>query len=68
MSPGARKLVGMAVLLPGIALYLALAATLADLVPDHWLAKLLYFAVAGVIWAFPAGHIFRWMNRPPKGR
>jgi hypothetical protein len=55
-------------LLLGIALYLGLAATLADLVPDFWLAKLLYFAIAGVVWAFPARGLFRWMNQPPKER
>lgn len=65
MSGSARKLIGTLVLLPAICAYLAAAATLADFVPDFWLAKLVYFVIAGVVWAFPAKRLFEWMNSAP---
>jgi len=65
MSASTRKLIGAIALLPAIVLYLAAAATLADFVPDFWLAKLAYFLVAGVVWAFPAKRLFTWMNAGP---
>jgi hypothetical protein len=68
MNPSTKKLIGALFLLPAIALYLAFAATLADFVPDFWLPKLLFFAFAGVVWAFPAKSIFIWMNAEPKNR
>ena len=35
----------------------------ATLVPDHWLAELAYYAVAGLAWLWPAAKLVRWMGR-----
>jgi len=56
-----RKPVALVVGLIGAGLYVWLAVTLADWVVDrHWATELLYFAVAGVAWAWPAGRLLRW--------
>ncbi|MEM1103213.1 MAG: DUF2842 domain-containing protein [Pseudomonadota bacterium] len=65
MDPRTKKLIGAPVLLIGLLFYLGAALYLADAaIPDHWLARLLFYPVAGVAWAFPAKHLVLWMNRP----
>ena len=66
MSPRNKKLIGLLVLLPYLLIYFFAAAALADFVPSFWLAKLLYFIVAGVVWVFPVKHLMLWMNAEPK--
>lgn len=64
MQPRIKKLIGFAVLLPGLFLYVAAAAWLGSRLPASTLVQLLYYLVAGVVWAFPAGYLIRWMTRP----
>jgi hypothetical protein len=41
--------------------YVVLVMLLADLViGTHWLLELLFFAVAGVVWVFPAKRLMIW--------
>ena len=47
----------------GFLLYIGAAVALADLVPRHWAAQLLYFTVAGVLWAWPASRLMLWAAR-----
>jgi hypothetical protein len=54
------------VLLPALGGYFAAVIVVADKLPDFWLAKLVYFLVAGIAWAFPAQRMMRWMNAEPK--
>ncbi len=64
MTGRSRKLVGMLVLLVGLALYIGLAVTIATTwLPGHWAAQLLFYAVAGVAWAIPLRPFMAWMNR-----
>lgn len=63
LNPGTRKAVGMAILLAALAVYVAVIVIIADFVPDHWAAELLFFAVAGVAWALPLRGVLRWLNR-----
>lgn len=65
MTPRLKKLIGLFILLPGLLAYVLGAIVLADRVPAHWLAQLLYFAVAGVAWAFPFKFLMAWMNAEP---
>lgn len=65
MTPRLKKLLGLFILLPGIAVYIAGAITLADFVPDFWLLKLIYFVCAGIAWAPPAHLLMRWMEAAP---
>lgn len=66
MNPRLKKLIGSAALLAGLAGYVLGAIVVADFVPGHWLAQLLFFAVAGVGWSLPAIPLLRWMNAEPK--
>ena len=64
MSPRLKKLIGGPALLAGLALYVAAAVGLAaHALPENWLAQLVYYAGAGVAWAFPARYLVLWMNR-----
>lgn len=65
MSPRLKKLVGLAVLPPGLLLYIGAVVTLAEKVPDFWLAQLVYFAVTGVAWAAPVIPLMKWMEKVP---
>lgn len=58
-----RKLIGLFAVLGFLALYVGLAVVIADRLPEHWLVKLVYFAVVGVAWGVPLIPLFRWMNR-----
>lgn len=68
MTPRVKKLVGTGVLLAGLGAYVLGAVALAEFVPGHWLAQLLYFALAGIGWALPAMPLIQWMNADPKQR
>ena len=68
-----RILAGTLILILGLAAYAALAVAIAArLVPDRLAVELLFYAVAGVLWIWPAARLTRWMNRaaphhPPPG-
>jgi len=64
MSIGARKALGMAILVVVMIVYVGALVVLADYVPDHWAVRLVFFAVAGVAWVFPLRGLLRWINRP----
>lgn len=65
MPARVRKLIGLFAVLGFLALYVGLAVVIADRLPEHWLVKLVYFAVVGVAWGVPLIPLFRWMNRGP---
>ncbi len=64
-----RKAIGAAALLVFIPLYASLAVQIAIVhVPQEAVvAQTIYFAVAGLLWIFPAGLIIRWMLKPRPG-
>jgi len=56
-----RVFLALLVGLAGFALYVGAVVVLADHVAGwHWLPQLLFFVVAGVAWAWPAGWLMRW--------
>ncbi len=55
-------LAGLAIL-GGLAVYIALAVTLADIVPDHALVEALYYLLAGLLWIPPAVSVIGWAKR-----
>lgn len=63
MSPRLKKLVGLAALPPGLLLYVGAVVTLAEKVPEFWLAQLAYFSVTGVAWALPVIPLMKWMEK-----
>jgi hypothetical protein len=67
-----RILFGTLFLILGLSLYALLVMAVATrLLPDHWAAQMVFYAVAGVAWIFPAARLTGWMQRvkpfrPPK--
>ena len=62
MSPRGRKLIGVFFLLPALAAYLFGAAMLGALLPPRWYVQAPFYLAAGVLWAFPAILLLRWMD------
>ena len=67
MSPRVRKFIGMIGILAFMVAYIVLVATLGDYIPDHWAARLAYYALAGTLWGVPLFPLITWMNRDPRG-
>jgi hypothetical protein len=68
-----RILAGAVMLIVGLALYAALVVTAVNrLLPDETLVNMAFYAVAGILWIWPAARLTRWMQQaaphhPPKG-
>ena len=63
MSPRLRKFIGLFAILVFLAIYVALVSTVGDYLPEHWAAKLAYYAIAGTFWGLPILPLIKWMNR-----
>jgi len=66
MTQSTRKLIGTVLTLVVLVLYAGLATAIYTSFLEgapNWLL-LLYFAVAGLLWAVPIGLIIRWMVKP----
>ena len=46
---------------------MGLVLWIADRLPEHWAVYLVYYVVAGTVWAFALKPAFAWMNRPAGG-
>ncbi len=70
MTQNTRKLVGIIFVLLSIVVYtIAAGAIYANFLGNApWWVLILYFAVAGLVWFFPAAWIIRWMARPDEPR
>lgn len=69
MRSRTKKLFGAVILPTAIFAYVLVAGAAADFIPDHWAARLAYFAVAGLAWIWPAKLLIQWMNSerdPPR--
>ena len=53
---------GLAIL-GGLAAYIVVAVTLADIVPDHALVEAVYYLLAGLLWIPPAVSVIGWAKR-----
>jgi hypothetical protein len=58
-----RKLIGLVGIIAFLAAYIWLMATLGGLVPEHWAAQLVFYAIAGTAWGVPILPLISWMNR-----
>lgn len=65
MSPSARKALGSIALIAYMLVFIGFAAVLGERVLANaaWWASLIYFIVAGIIWAAPLKPLFGWMNK-----
>ncbi|MEL6361995.1 MAG: DUF2842 domain-containing protein [Pseudomonadota bacterium] len=66
MAPRQKKLLGLFVLVPGVTLYMFLAAAIGEKLPSFWPLQVLYFTIAGLAWALPVKYLITWMNSDPK--
>lgn len=58
-----RKIIGSIILLAWIVGYIAVAALIGDRVSsEHWVWKLLYFPLAGLLWILPVKPLILWMH------
>ncbi|MEQ9517813.1 MAG: DUF2842 domain-containing protein [Parvibaculum sp.] len=65
LSIGIRKLLGTLILLGGLTAYtLGIVWIGITILPEHWALQGIFFATAGIAWAFPARPLITWMQRP----
>ncbi len=57
-----RRFIGMVFLVTFVLVYIFLAMVIGDvtMADKHWSVKLIFFAIAGLIWVVPAGLIISW--------
>ncbi|SLN28457.1 DUF2842 domain-containing protein [Oceanibacterium hippocampi] len=59
---GLRKFGAVVLLVVGLTVYALLVMRFAiDWLPEHWALQGLFYAVAGIVWIFPARRVMRWM-------
>lgn len=65
MTGRTRKLVGTMFLTVFLTVYAFAAMLVAVYLQVHgsWLAELLYYVVAGLVWVIPAGGVIWWMQK-----
>jgi hypothetical protein len=63
MPARVRKLIGSILVLVFLAVYVGVVVTVADHIPNLWIAKLVFFSLAGVLWGVPLIPLITWMNR-----
>lgn len=62
---GVRKLLGTVFLLTALTTYtLGIVWIGITILPEHWALQGVFFAIAGIAWAFPARPLITWMQRP----
>lgn len=67
MTPRLKKLIGTVAMLVWLAVYALVATGVAVRVLPHaeWYVSLLFYVLAGTLWAIPIGLMFPWMHREP---
>ena len=63
MSPRLKKFIGLIAILAFAFIYIVAAVTLGGYLPDHWAARLAYYAIVGTVWGVPLFPLIKWMNR-----
>jgi len=58
-----RNFLGGIAILAFLAAYVWLAVAIGDHLPDHWAARLAYFAVVGTAWGVPLIPLLSWIAR-----
>ncbi|HEX5378953.1 MAG TPA: DUF2842 domain-containing protein [Phenylobacterium sp.] len=63
MTARVRKIFGGIGLLAFLAAYVWAATAISDRLPDKGAIKMIFFAVAGLLWGVPILPLISWMNR-----
>lgn len=59
-----RTAVGGFIMIMGLFAYIVAVVTIANyFLPQHWLAELAFYPVAGFLWIFPAVWLIGWTKR-----
>jgi hypothetical protein len=68
MTPRIKKLIGTIAMLFWLIIYALFATGVAVRVLPHaaWYIGLLYYALAGTLWAIPVGLMLPWIYREPR--
>ncbi len=63
--PSLKILLGVTLLIGGLAVYALLAMLVAvTVLPDNQAVGLAYYAVVGLVWLYPAARLTEWMQAP----
>lgn len=63
MSPRTRRTLGLLTITIGLFFYCILAMiVLSHILPIHWIVDLVLYAVAGIVWIFPAYWVMKKTN------
>ncbi|UUX49405.1 DUF2842 domain-containing protein [Nisaea acidiphila] len=59
-----RTALGGVIMILGLLAYIAGTVTFANLLlPQHWLAEILFYPITGFIWIFPAIWLIGWTKK-----
>ena len=63
MSGRWRNFLGGIAILVFLAVYVWVAVVIGDHLPDHWAARLAYFAIVGTAWGVPLIPLLSWIAK-----
>ena len=63
MSGRWRNFLGGIAILVFLAAYVWVAVVVGDRIPDHWAARLAYFAIVGTAWGVPLIPLLSWIAK-----
>ena len=63
MSGRWRNFLGGIAILVFLAVYVGIAVIIGDRIPDHWAARLAYFAIVGTAWGVPLIPLLSWIAK-----
>lgn len=63
MSGRWRSFLGGIAILVFLAVYVWIAVVIGDRLPDHWAARLAYFAFVGTAWGVPLIPLLSWIAK-----
>ena len=63
MSGRWRNFLGGIAILVFLAVYVWIAVVVGDHLPDHWAARLAYFAIVGTAWGIPLIPLLSWIAK-----
>ncbi|HEX6859290.1 MAG TPA: DUF2842 domain-containing protein [Caulobacteraceae bacterium] len=63
-----RNILGGIAILAFLAVYVWAAIAIGDFVPDHPLARLVYFGVVGIGWGLPLLPLLSWIGKDDRQR
>lgn len=64
MEPRHKKLIFALGVMPFLLVYCGLVLWIWDSLPDNRVLELIFFILAGTVWAFPLKPLMQWMTRP----